>query len=353
MAGKIIADTIQAAGSYITLNVGNVTILTANSTGLTITPSSNLNFNVTNSIWTASPGSNSAPSLTFSGNTSTGIFFPSTNTVAISTAATEALRVDSTGKVGVGTSNLNGKFNISNAGATGFEFWVADGSSTNNSLLSYNRSTGAYNDLKISTANTIFAYAGTEAMRIDSSGNVLVGNTTQVSGERFSVGSGSNVLAAWIQQNTNTSGYNVMVLGLGSNGNNTSSSFIRGNTNAVGNWYLYGNGTTSFTSDERLKKNIESTRNGYLEDLAQLRVVKYNWLKDDDGTPKELGLIAQEVEQVFPGLVQDDTRQVSEDDETVYKTLKQSVLPFMLLKAIQEHKVIVDAQAVEIAALKA
>jgi hypothetical protein len=64
-------------------------------------------------------------------------------------------------------------------------------------------------------------------------------------------------------------------------------------------------------------------------------------------------LIAQEVEQVFPGLVQDDTSKVSEDDETVYKTLKQSVLPFMLLKAIQELKAIVDAQAVEIAALKA
>jgi hypothetical protein len=191
-----------------------------------------------------------------------------------------------------------------------------------------------------------------ERMRIDSSGNLLVGNTTQISGERFSVGSGSNVLAAWIQQNTNTSGYNGIVIGLGSNGNNTSSSFIRGNTNTVGNWYLYGNGTTSFTSDQRLKKNIESTRNGYLEDLAQLRVVKYNWLKDDDGTPKELGLIAQEVEQVFPGLVQDDTSKVSEDDETVYKTLKQSVLPFMLLKAIQELKAIVDEQALKISALE-
>ena len=48
MAGKIIADTIEASGSQISLNVGNVTVLTASSTGLTLTPTSNVNINVTN-----------------------------------------------------------------------------------------------------------------------------------------------------------------------------------------------------------------------------------------------------------------------------------------------------------------
>jgi len=46
MAGKIIADTIEASGSQISLNVGNVTILTASSTGLTLTPTSNVNINI-------------------------------------------------------------------------------------------------------------------------------------------------------------------------------------------------------------------------------------------------------------------------------------------------------------------
>jgi hypothetical protein len=76
--------------------------------------------------------------------------------------------------------------------------------------------------------------------------------------------------------------------------------------------------------------------------VLKLRVVKYNWLKDDDSTPKELGLIAQEVEQVFPGLVQDDLNPV-EDGGMIYKQVKQSVLPFMLLKAIQELKAEFDA----------
>ena len=47
MAGKIIADTIEASGSQISLNVGNVTVLTASSAGLTLTPTSNVNINIT------------------------------------------------------------------------------------------------------------------------------------------------------------------------------------------------------------------------------------------------------------------------------------------------------------------
>ena len=35
-----------------------------------------------------------------------------------------------------------------------------------------------------------------------------------------------------------------------------------GTYTGVGAWYLFGNGTSSFTSDERRKKNIEPARNG-------------------------------------------------------------------------------------------
>jgi len=189
-------------------------------------------------------------------------------------------------------------------------------------------------------------------MRIDSSGNLLVGTTSLVGNERIGV-TGTGTYVGVFQQSTNTSGYHVLRCGLQANGSNTSTYFLWGNTNTVGNWYLYGNGTTSFTSDSRLKKNIETTRDGYLNDVAKLRVVKYNWRNDENGKPKELGLIAQEVAEVFPGLVQDDIEKVSPDDDTTYKTLKQSVLPFILLKAIQELKVQNDALTARVAALEA
>jgi hypothetical protein len=48
MAGKIIADTIQAAGDRITFNVGEITVMTANSAGLTYIPTANINLNIAN-----------------------------------------------------------------------------------------------------------------------------------------------------------------------------------------------------------------------------------------------------------------------------------------------------------------
>lgn len=201
-------------------------------------------------------------------------------------------------------------------------------------------------------ANAVMFYTnGVERGRFDSSGNFLVGQTTQTVTEKFGV-TGTGTYVAALNQSANTSGYNVLRLGLNANGNNTSSYFLHGNTNTVGNWFLYGNGTSSFSSDSRLKKNIETTRDGYLEDVVKLRVVKYNWRNDEEGKPRELGLIAQEVEQVFPGLVQDDKEKVSEDDETRYKSLKQSVLPFILLKAIQEQQAIITALTARVAALE-
>jgi len=120
---------------------------------------------------------------------------------------TVAVTVDTSQNVGIGTTSPQAKFHVSNSGATGMEFRVADGSSTNNSILSYNRSTSAYNDLTISTNNTIFAYSGVEKMRIDSSGNVGIGTTTI--GQKLVIESNSSQLRL---RNTTTryrSDYNI------------------------------------------------------------------------------------------------------------------------------------------------
>ena len=95
---------------------------------------------------------------------------------------------------------------------------------------------------------------------------------------------------------------------------------------------IYNNGTTFSISDARQKKNVETARDGYLEDLQQLRVVKYNWLDQADTESKELGLLAQEVAKVFPGLVQ--SADPSDPESTL--GIKSSVFSFMLIKALQE-----------------
>jgi hypothetical protein len=262
------------------------------------------------------------------------------NMVFSSSGGTERMRIDSSGNVGIGTNSPGAKLEVNgnirlNGGSNTLYTTSAD-------LVFQSGSSGLIRFANNDGAN--------ERARIDSSGNLLVGTT-----------SGSNLITATKNQsgttaiihatNTNNTVGNFAYQGtLGANCNTNTSAHFAGISGSSG-WYLLGNGTTSYTSDSRLKKNVETARNGYLEDLCQLRVVKYNWANHDDSSPKELGLIAQEVEQVFPSLVQDDLR--GEYEGVTYKTLKGSVIPMLLLKAIQEQQALITTLTDRITALEA
>jgi hypothetical protein len=95
--------------------------------------------------------------------------------------------------------------------------------------------------------------------------------------------------------------------------------------------FYNANGTYGTFSDVRVKENIIQARN-YTEDLMKLNVVKYSLKKDKSDKPTHLGFIAQEVAEVFPGLVETHKTKELED----MKTIKTSVLIPMLVKTIQE-----------------
>jgi hypothetical protein len=249
-------------------------------------------------------------------------------------------RFDASGNLLVGqTSNYVGETNWVES-KSGYVFAANNTGSANNRnwIMSPNGSAAGSLDFIYSSTNTGWPNAA-YAMSIDSSGNLLVGATSAYATEKFRVATSSTEVA-FFGNDSNTSGYNGIRSQIGSGGNNTSTWHFRGETRGVANWYLYGNGTTSYSSDSRLKKNIETTRDGYLNDLMQLRVVKYNWINNEDTTPKELGLIAQEVEQVFPNLVQEHD---IEGVDGQRKHIKHSVMEFILIKAIQELKSEFDA----------
>ena len=67
---------------------------------------------------------------------------------------------------------------VSNGGANGFEISSATNSGTTSYLLSYNRSTSAYTDLRFDASAFRFEVSASEKARIDSSGRLLVGTTT-------------------------------------------------------------------------------------------------------------------------------------------------------------------------------
>jgi hypothetical protein len=229
-------------------------------------------------------------------------------------------------------------------------------SGTKNTLIGvYNGNQGG---LDIRTASNYIVLSdgdGNIKQVIDPQGCVVIPgygapNVVRTGDASLSVYKNVNTLrVAHFQNNFNTSGAENVRTVLGSNCDNTASYHLIASTGGADKYYLYGNGTFATVSDERLKKNIEDAKEGYLDDVMKLRVVKYNWAEDAENTPKELGWIAQEVEQVFPRLVQDC---LPNEDGDIYKTVKTSVLPHILLKAIQELNAKVEAQALEIATLK-
>jgi hypothetical protein len=196
----------------------------------------------------------------------------------------------------------------------------------------------------------VFTTSDAERARIDTSGNLLIGATSGAGKVRIQGGAGTT--PAIYAYNTNaTSGDYAAVFALGANNNNTSSFFLNCTEPGVANRFaIYGNGTYATLSDQRMKKNIETTRDGYLDDLMNLRVVKYNWNSQADGEAKELGVIAQELEQVFPALIQESQ---ADGADTAYKQIKTSVFPFILIKAIQEQQAIITSLTQRIATLEA
>jgi len=247
------------------------------------------------------------------------------------TTDTERMRIASDGKVGIGTTSPSTQFMVSN--------------NSTSVTTAYIENNGAGYGLAVTTSGNDgthyianFRSTGVDRVQILDNGRVLVGGNVW-STERFGVVlDGSQASATGITAYTVNTGYNGSLIrvqsetapGTGWYGYELRSA---GGTLRYG---IYGNGSVTAPSDERRKKNIETTRDGYLQDVCNLRVVKYNWNEDEEGKDKELGFVAQEVEQVFPKLVETGYDGLNNENEV--KLLKQGVLVPILVKAIQELK---------------
>ena len=120
---------------------------------------------------------------------------------------------------------------------------------------------------------------------------------------------------------------------------------------------LYNNGSNynltgiyGTISDERVKENITPARS-YLSDLCKLEVIKYSLKKEESTVPTKLGFVAQQVQKIMPGLV-DEHDYTEEEGISDFKSVKTSIMIPMLVQAVQELKAGLDAANAEIAALK-
>jgi polyhydroxyalkanoate synthesis regulator phasin len=95
-------------------------------------------------------------------------------------------------------------------------------------------------------------------------------------------------------------------------------------------------------SDERLKENIVDARS-YMDDICKIKIKKFNFKK---GGPSQIGVIAQDIQKIFPSLV-------TEDLETGNLSVKYSIFNTMLIKCVQEQQETLDTQQTTIETLEA
>ena len=85
----------------------------------------------------------------------------------------------------------------------------------------------------------------------------------------------------------------------------------------------------------------------------QVKVRSYNFKADETKT-KQIGVVAQELESVFPSLIEEAPDRDADGNNlgTSTKAVKYSVFVPMLIKAIQEQQAIIEQLKADVAALK-
>jgi hypothetical protein len=262
---------------------------------------------------------------------------------------------DSDGKVGIGTTSPSEELHVS-------------GSTGDPSILLENTSTGSSDDTIIrsrigGTTARNFIYFGdsaddnagqiayyhdgnsmrfttnaTEAMRITSSGGLLVGRTTSTATAE------DNGLVL--------SGSGLIMVSRDGTSSDTHMQFINNaavDATVVGSITTSGSATAFNTSsDYRLKEDILEIQDS-ISKVQALKPVNFAWKLD--GTRAD-GFLAHEAQEVVPAAVSGTKDAVDEDGQPDYQGIDQSKLVPLLTKALQEALTKIESLEARVTALE-
>lgn len=104
-------------------------------------------------------------------------------------------------------------------------------------------------------------------------------------------------------------------------------------------------------SDQRLKKNIDDLE-PVLDKIVKLKPKKYHFKNQSNTEEKSYGVIAQELETIFPEIVKQMGDDTNGEGITDLKTVSYTELIPVLIKGMQEQQFIIENQKAEIEQLR-
>jgi len=314
--------------------------------------------------------------------------------LALQTAGTTAVTVDASQNVGIGTTTPSSKLHVAGGSGSTIRNTASAGSSwfVGTNVDSYILHNESNTPMLLTTNNT-------ERMRIDSSGNVGIGNTPQgnwklqVTGGSLLVNAGNSATGyAGFRINNQTLPTSddgtvaTLVHAIGGNysGGSAEIDFFNcvnngggfhfyqktgaasatkvmeingsGNLTISGSTATKASGTTwANPSDVRLKDNIQNYTKG-LPELMQVNVKTWEY-NGKGGTTKGmngLGVIADEVMTVLPDTVEtyDDKLNADDEETTAIKKFDATEITWLLVKTVQEQQALITQLQADVAALK-
>ena len=270
---------------------------------------------------------------------------------------TQAMTLDASGRLLVGLTSSIASNGIAQIGGNADTRLIIDGSSTQGIYFTKSGAdNGTFRVDGSGNYNWFVKGAGTANMTLDSSGNLLVGATSNVTNAaRLLVQTASDYQLTLNASTSSGSVYSAM--------NFTQAGTVKGaiyqdhaNTrltiqcNGSGGVYL-ASGATSWTanSDERLKDIIEPITDA-TNKVSSLRAVIGKYKTDEEGTRRSF-LIAQDVQSVLPEAVTSGTLSRSEDTTEYLGVAYTDVIP-LLVAAIKEQNQLIQSLTDRISALE-